>query len=150
MDVESAVRSAPVRDLDPVTLYAILALRVQVFVVEQNCPYPELDGRDVEPDARLFWIADGPRIGGTLRLLAEPDGTARIGRVATAPDQRGAGMAAALMRAAISSAGERAIVLDAQAQLEGWYERLGFVRVGENFDEDGIAHVPMRRFLRST
>lgn len=141
----ATVQDALVTDLDPVTLYKILRLRVDVFVVEQGCPYPELDGRDLEPSARQLWIADGDAVAATLRLLREPDGTARIGRVATAVDARGAGLAARLMNRALELAGADDAVLDAQEPLEAWYGRFGFVRSGQGFVEDGIPHVPMRR-----
>ena len=139
---------APVADIDPQTLYRILWLRVTVFVVEQEAAYPEIDGRDIEPGAELMWAeADGVVVA-TLRILAEADAM-RIGRVATAQRARGQGVAAELMRAAVSRCDERApgvpIVLDAQAQLEGWYARFGFVVSGEPFAEDGIPHLPMRR-----
>jgi ElaA protein len=136
---------APVDQLDPVLLYRLLALRVDVFVVEQQCAYRELDGRDLEPSARLVWAeTDGLPIA-TLRLLEDEDGRARIGRVATAPSARSAGVAGQLMRRALDLVPGREVVLDAQAHLEGWYERFGFRRTGPDFDEDGIAHVPMRR-----
>lgn len=138
-----AVHVAAVSELDPVTLYRILRLRTDVFVVEQQCPYPELDGRDLEPDARQLWIEDAGEVVATLRLLRDPDGVARIGRVATAVQSRGAGLAAVLMRRAMELAAGT-VVLDAQAYLEGWYARFGFVRAGEEYLEDGIAHVPMR------
>src|SRR5690606_15538749 len=66
-------------ELDAATLYALLRLRVDVFVVEQQCPYPELDGRDTEPTTRHLWL--GPAATqplSYLRILAEPDGVARI------------------------------------------------------------------------
>ena len=143
------VRDAATADLDAVTLYRILKLRTDVFVVEQQCPYPELDGRDLEPTARQLWIEGDHYVLATLRLLRDPDGTARIGRVATAQDARGAGLAAELMTSAMELAGEGEVVLDAQSYLEGWYARFGFVRAGEEYLEDGIPHVPMRRHLGS-
>jgi ElaA protein len=143
--VTFAVHAAPLREIEPMTLYAIMALRVDVFVVEQKCPYRELDGRDLEPSAELIWADREGQVIATLRLLGEADGTARIGRVATAAKARGAGAAAVLMRHALDSATGRDVVLDAQLPLLGWYERFGFVRAGDDFDEDGIAHVPMRR-----
>jgi ElaA protein len=143
-----AVRSASIADLDSVTLYAILRLRTDVFVVEQECPYPELDGRDLEPDARQLWIEQDGVVVATLRLLKD-DGEARIGRVATAPSARGTGLAAMLVQHALDlvAAGdpEMAIVLDAQTYLADWYERFGFRRDGDEYVEDGIPHVPMRR-----
>jgi predicted GNAT family N-acyltransferase len=141
-------RLAPVASIDPLVLYRILWLRVSVFVVEQEAAYPEIDGRDIEPGAELMWAEDDGEVVSTLRLLAETGGM-RIGRVATAPSARGRGAAAELMRRAVERCEERApatpIVLDAQAQLEGWYARFGFVVSGEPFAEDGIPHLPMRR-----
>jgi ElaA protein len=142
-----AVRSASVAELDPITLYAILQLRTDVFVVEQECPYPELDGRDLEPDARQLWIEQDGAVVATLRLLRD-DGEARIGRVATAPPVRGTGLAAQLMQRALELVAaddpEADIVLDAQSYLAKWYERFGFRRDGDEYVEDGIPHVPMR------
>jgi len=81
------VRDAHAADLDATTLYKILKLRVDVFVVEQVCAYPELDGRDLEPGARQLWIEQSRDVVATLRML--DDGAAlRIGRVATAPGAR--------------------------------------------------------------
>jgi ElaA protein len=139
------LRDAPLDQLDPVLLYRLLALRVDVFVVEQQCAYRELDGRDLEPAARLVWAEVDDRPVATLRLLDDEDGRARIGRVATAPSARSAGVAGHLMRRALGLVPRREVVLDAQTHLEGWYEQFGFRRTGADFDEDGIAHVPMRR-----
>ena len=132
-------------ELDPVTLYRILALRADVFVVEQDCVYADPDGRDLEPDARQLWIEQDSSVIATLRVLRDPDGTARIGRVATARSARGSGLAAALMRRALELAGEGEIVLGAQSYLVDWYRRFGFERDGADYVEDGIPHVPMRR-----
>jgi len=161
-------------DLDAATLYAILRLRSDVFVVEQDCAYSDVDGRDVEPGTRHVWLAvtDGgaateadpaeslrsgdaddadrtnttPHILAYLRILDDPDGAARIGRVCVARDARRAGHAAALMAAALDLIGAgRDTVLDAQAYATRLYEDAGFVRDGEEFLDDGILHVPMRR-----
>lgn len=142
------VRSGAVAELDSTTLYAILQLRTNVFVVEQVCPYPELDGRDLEPDARQLWIEQDGAVVATLRLLKD-DGEARIGRVATAPQVRGTGLAAALVQHALDLVAAddpgADVVLDAQTYLADWYERLGFRPDGNEYVEDGISHVPMRR-----
>lgn len=139
------VRDALLADLDPGVLYRILALRSAVFVVEQDCPYLDPDGRDLEPDALQLWIEDGRAVVATLRLLRDPDGSVRIGRVATARDARGSGLAKDLMRRALELADDAPIVLDAQTYLEEWYAGFGFVRAGEEYLDDGIPHVPMRR-----
>jgi ElaA protein len=149
--VSLELHSAAPADLDAGTLYRILQLRVDVFVVEQQCPYRELDGRDLEPGARWLWATDGDAVIATLRILRENPGTARIGRVATARAARSSGIATVLMRYALddldSQAGAEpiAVVLDAQTPLVGWYQRLGFEPDGPEFLEDGIAHLPMRR-----
>lgn len=137
------VRDAAAAEIDATTLYKILKLRVDIFVVEQQCAYPELDGRDLEPGARQLWIESSGEVVATLRTL--DDGSAlRIGRVATAASARSSGLAGQLMRRALELAGDRDVVLDAQAYLEKWYERFGFVRVGAEFLDDGIPHVPMQ------
>jgi ElaA protein len=140
----TTVRDALLTEVDPVTLYRILALRSEVFVVEQECVYLDLDGRDLEPDARQVWAERDGAVLATLRLLRDP-AAARIGRVVTAPAARGTGIAALLMHHALELAGPGDVVLDAQAHLADWYGRLGFVRDGAEFVEDGIPHVPMRR-----
>jgi ElaA protein len=137
-------RSAPVASMDPVTLYGVLRLRQDVFVLEQECLYPDLDGRDVEPGAIQWWAEDGDgRVVGTLRQLDDGGGVVRIGRVVTADVARGTGVAAAMMQAVLGAT-RGPVVLDAQAHLEHWYARFGFARDGAEFLEDGIPHVPMR------
>ena len=140
-----AVNAARFSELDAATLYAILRLRVDVFVVEQEAAYPELDGRDAEPGALHLWIADDDGIAAYLRMLEEPDDAVRIGRVAVAPRARGAGLAGRLVLEAVDRLGDRPCVLDAQTYLADFYERFGFVVVGPEFVEDGIPHLPMRR-----
>ena len=138
------VRVASFRDLDATTLYAILKLRVDVFVVEQKCPYPELDGRDDEPGTRHVWLTRADRILAYLRIL-DDGGTERIGRVVTAPDARQGGHAGRLMAHALTVIGNRPSTLEAQAHLTGFYSRYGYEVAGPGYVEDGIPHVPMRR-----
>jgi ElaA protein len=134
-------------DLSTIDLYRILKLRCDVFVVEQHCPYPELDGRDTEPETLHLWLeAPDGSIAAYLRVLAEPDGSARIGRVVTAPAARGQGLAGKLLAAALDQIGPgRAAVLDAQTVATGLYSRFGFTVTGPAYDDDGIEHVPMLR-----
>jgi ElaA protein len=134
--------NVPGTELTAHQLYDILRLRVDVFVVEQNCPYPELDGRDLLPTTRHFWLGAPDSY---LRLLTEPDGTYRIGRVVTAKHARGRGLAAELMAAALSAVGDADSVLDAQTYARGFYAKFGYVAEGEEFDEDGIPHIRMWR-----
>jgi len=138
------VRDATLAELDPATLYRILALRSEVFVLEQDCVYLDLDGRDLEPGARQLWVEREGGVVATLRLLTDDERTMRIGRVATAKDARGAGLAADLMRRALELADGREVVLGAQSYLFDWYGGFGFVRAGDDYVEDGIPHVPMR------
>lgn len=138
------VRDAATADLDARTLYAILALRSAVFVVEQDCVYLDPDGRDLEPASRQLWVERDGTVVATLRMLRDPDGTARIGRVATAMHARRTGLAEALMRRALELVPAGEVVLGAQAYLEDWYGKFGFVRDGESYMEDGIPHLPMR------
>jgi ElaA protein len=145
---QDAVRlhTAWFRDLDVHTLYALLKLRVDVFVVEQECAYAELDGRDTHPATRHLWFDDASHQPlAYLRLLEEQDGSARIGRVAVASSARGTGLAGQLIEAALELAGDRRCVLDAQSHLVGLYRRYGFSPVGPEYVEDGIPHVPMAR-----
>lgn len=142
---EPEPRVAAFGELDARTLYALLRLRVDVFVVEQRCPYPELDGRDTEDGTRHVWLVDdaGAPVA-YLRVLEEPDG-ARIGRVVTATHARGRGLGGRLVETALRAVGERTVRLDAQTRAAGLYARYGFVPDGPEFVEDGIPHVPMRR-----
>jgi ElaA protein len=132
-------------DLDTTTLYALLRLRTEIFVVEQGCAYPELDGRDLEPSTRHLWI-EGPdgAPAAYLRILEEPDGGLRIGRVCTAATARGGGLSGKLLTAALEVVGERPCQLHAQSYLVDFYRRYGFEVAGEEYLDDGILHTPMR------
>lgn len=137
------VRCAQFADLGTATLYAILKLRVDVFVVEQRCIAPELDGRDGEPGTSHCWIEEDGEIIAYLRILAEPSGS-RIGRVVTASAKRRRGHASALLRYALARA-TPPVVLHAQVHLKHWYARFGFEPVSAEFLEDGIPHLRMCR-----
>jgi ElaA protein len=137
-----SIRVARFAELTPRELYAVLRLRVDAFVVEQGCAYPELDGRDLEPDALHCWVEDEEGPVAYLRILRDAGGD-RIGRVVTAPRGRGRGHAGRLLSEALARC-RRPVTIDAQAHLEAWYAGFGFRRDGEDFLEDGIWHVPMR------
>lgn len=139
------VRSASFADLDARTFHDLLRLRIDVFVVEQACPYPELDGRDVEPDTQHLWLPGDAGPLAYLRILADPGGLARIGRVVVAPAARGGGHAGRLMAAALAEVGDRPCVLEAQSHLVAFYARHGFTVSGPEYVEDGIPHTPMQR-----
>jgi ElaA protein len=152
----AALRRAWAKDLDAPTLYELLELRVEVFVVEQACPYPELDGRDLLAETRHFWLEQpgrgGTPAGGgvicTLRLMEEHAGgekVFRIGRLCTRRDARGQGHTTRLLRAALAEVGDYPCRINAQAYLAEMYADHGFIRDGEDFVEDGVPHVPMLR-----
>ena len=139
---------ANISAMDPIVLYKILQIRTDVFVVEQNCPYPELDGRDLEPDSEQVWVTVDDEIAGTIRILRDSDAL-RIGRVVVAAKHRGTGVARELFTYALERCANinpaSKLVLDAQAPLQDWYGSFGFKPVGEIFMEDGIPHITMER-----
>jgi ElaA protein len=130
--------------LDPATAYACWRLRQDVFVVEQSCPYPDLDGRDDEPGTRHVLLEDDGALVGYARVLDDGDRW-RIGRVVLARSARGQGLADVVVRAALAACPDRDVVLDAQSPLATWYADFGFAVDGAEFLEDGIPHLPMRR-----
>jgi ElaA protein len=131
-------------------LYGVLQLRQEVFVVEQRCAYLDADGLD-DAALHVFAVTD-ERVVACARLFA-PDvrqpGAAVIGRVVTAPLLRRTGLGRALMARAIAEIETRwgtvPIWLGAQKYLERFYGSFGFVRDGEDYLEDDIPHLPMRR-----
>ncbi|ARM88573.1 GCN5-related N-acetyltransferase protein [Rhizobium sp. CIAT894] len=130
-------------------LYDLLRIRVDVFVVEQNCPYPELDGKDV--DALHLRLLEGAELMGAARILKphEPQDPSKIGRVVVSPAYRGKRLGDALMREAITACErlypEHPIALSAQAHLRRFYESFGFVGTSQEYLEDGIPHIDMIR-----
>jgi ElaA protein len=141
-----ALRRAWAADLSPGALYALLRLRERVFVVEQGLAYPELDGRDLEENARHFWIAgDASAPLGCVRLLEENSEVLRIGRMCVEQSYRGRGLARRLMEAALADAGDGPCVLDAPRESTGFYSRFGFDVAGAEFSDYGIPTLPMRR-----
>jgi ElaA protein len=138
------LRTARFAELTPAELYGLLRVRVDVFVVEQECPYPELDGRDGEPGTVHLWFADDEGVVlSTIRVLENGEDRS-IGRVATAASARGRGLSTALVRRGIELCEGRTIDIGAQAYLVHWYEQFGFRRSGPDYLEDGILHLPMR------
>ena len=133
-------------------LYAMLALRSEVFVVEQQCVYLDPDGLDVGAHHLFGWSAREPemlvcgvRILGPGVSYTEPS----IGRVVTSPKFRGSGVGRVLMERALVECARLypglGIRIGAQQYLERFYAGLGFVTVSAPYDEDGILHVTMLR-----
>jgi ElaA protein len=136
------VHAAPFDDLNARSFHDIVRLRLDTFVVEQECPYRELDGRDILPTTQHIWIEEEGEVVSYLRLYPGTDGADWIGRVVTAAGHRNRGLGAVLVRHTLSVAG-RPVRISAQARLQRWYESFGFQRCGEDFLEDGIPHTPM-------
>lgn len=140
-------------ELDTATLYELLALRTQVFVVEQRCPYLETDGQDLLGDTCHLLVRQEDALVGYLRLL-DPQrmgGEVVIGRVVIAEAARGSGLGHRLMERALVECHQRwpgvPVYLSAQAHLQGYYGRYGFQAVTEVYLEDDIPHIGMRRAM---
>ena len=147
MSVSYTVDVRRLDEFSAVDLYAMLKLRCDIFVVEQHCPYPELDGKDAH--AFHLRLLDGDNLVACARLWRPANALPRIGRVAVSLDYRGKRLGERLMHAALAECerlypGE-AIALSAQAHLCGFYESLGFRPVSDQYVEDGIPHVDMEK-----
>jgi ElaA protein len=133
----------PFDRLTPHELYAALALRDRVFVVQQKITCePEVDGRD--PDCTLVLLWDGDALVGTARLF-ERVSPVVVGRVAVDTSLQRSGVGSRLMQHINDYLRKRPAELHAQAHLEAWYARMGWSRVGDPFLEAEIWHVTMRR-----
>jgi ElaA protein len=131
-------------------LYAILALRERVFVVEQAAAYQDADGLDLA--ARHMWAqraAPGApgAIDAYLRIV--PAGAkfdeVSLGRIVVAPEARGSGLGRTLVRKGLEAVGDVPVRIGAQVYLEKFYGEFGFCRTGEPYVEDGIPHIEMVR-----
>jgi len=140
-------------DLTPFDLYDVLAARQNVFILEQTCLYPDIDGYDLEAHHLLGWRdVDGKRqLAAYLRVLAPGAkyDEMSIGRVITTPAARGSGAGRALLDQGIAHAEAlhpgHPIRIGAQQYLERFYASFGFQTVSAPYDEDGIMHIDMLR-----
>ena len=136
------------RPRDERELAAALALREEVYVAEQGVALgADRDGRD---DEALHLIAVDDGVLGTCRMLIQPGGTARFGRLCVRASARGRGIASALLRAAEAearAAGAVRIGMHAQTDALRLYERAGYTPFGDPFDEEGIEHLGMEKHL---
>lgn len=133
-------------------LYDLLALRAEVFVVEQTCPFQDLDGVDRRDGVLHLLGYDGEHLAAYARIMAPGIGDeqgAAIGRVVTSPRSRGDGLGHRLLTEAVRGCEglwpAHSIWLGAQAHLQGFYGRHGFVAEGEGYLEDDIPHMGMRK-----
>ena len=131
-------------------LYALLQLRSEVFVVEQTCPFQDIDGQDQVAQHLLGSTATG-ELAAYARLFAPGQyyEQASIGRVVTAPRYRHLGLGRQLLAQAIVQCevqfGPQPIKIGAQQYLQAFYESFGFVQQGAGYVEDGIPHIYMLR-----
>ena len=139
------------RDLTTTELYQILQLRNEVFIVEQNCPFQDLDDKDFYCFHFMGFDTDSQKIVAYTRLL--PPGIsyseASIGRVVTSPIARGTGIGKVLMQKSLDTLEEMFasanIRIGAQLYLKNFYESFGFQQDSEVYLEDGIEHILMIR-----
>jgi ElaA protein len=135
-------------DLGSYKLYAVLTLRVQVFVVEQTCPYQETDGLDQQSMHLMGW-QDNQLVAyaRVLPLDLYQPGVVSLGRVVVAKEARGLGLGKQLVKKALAflevQHNTAAIKIAAQYYLENFYREFGFVSVGKPYNEDGILHIAM-------
>ena len=130
-------------------LYAILQLRIEVFVVEQNCPFQDIDNKDQSCYHFMAW--DNDTLCAYTRIV--PPGVSyklpSIGRVVTSPKTRGEGLGRVLMEKSIDETkklyGETDIKIGAQVYLQKFYTSLGFIQSSDIYLEDGIEHMEMIR-----
>ena len=134
--------------LTPHELYAILQLRNEVFVVEQNCVFQDADNKDQDSFHLMGW--ENEKLIAYTRII--PPGVAyeefpSIGRVVTSPDARGNGIGKILMEGSLDAIkklfGDTSIKLGAQLYLKNFYEAFGFRQTSDTYLEDGIEHVEM-------
>lgn len=137
-------------ELDTYTLYGLLQLRVDVFVVEQNCPYPELDDKDLEPQTRHIILTKGGKVIAYSRVLAPGvsfEGFPGVGRVCVSQTARRLGLGRVLVEKTLSVASElwpnTDIHISAQCYLQQFYQDLGFKPASEPYLEDDIPHLKM-------
>ena len=130
------------KELDKTDLYEILRLRVEVFVVEQNCPYPEIDGKDY--DAIHIYLEDEGQILAYARVYEE-GGEVHLGRVIAKERRQGYG--SLILKEAIEAAKKfyqaKQIHIEAQTYAKNLYKKVGFVEDSEVFLLDGIEHIKM-------
>jgi ElaA protein len=134
-------------ELNAGQLYAVLAARVAVFIVEQQCAYQDLDGLDADAEHLIAW--SGADVAGYLRVLAPGTRFAdpSIGRIITTKPFRGSGLGRELVAKGIERVRlrhpGRPVRISAQQYLEKFYREFGFVTVSEPYLEDDIPHVEM-------
>ena len=148
-DLSITTKCVPFYELSLEELYAVLALRQEVFVVEQNCPFLDADGKD-QIGLHFMIFDEHHNLVAYTRLFdlnVYYQGYTSIGRVVTSPKARGGGLGRVLMEKSIEEVKERfgkaPIKIGAQKYLEKFYQSLGFELTGNDYIEDGIPHTYM-------
>ena len=136
--------------LNKAELYEIIQLRIAVFIIEQDCPYQDLDGDDDQ--CLHMWVEEEGEIASYLRInpvgcrFTEPS----LGRIVTKTAYRNKGLAEIVINKAIEvlcADQPTAIRISAQSHLENYYEKFGFVKASDEYLEDNIPHIEMLRSL---
>jgi ElaA protein len=135
-------------------LAAVFELRQAVFIVEQNCPYPDIDGKDPQALHLMAWLDN--RLVATLRLFPsyKPyQGHCSLGRICSRQDVRRLGVGKELVRRGLDYIDrhypDKSTQIGAQHYLKRFYQGFGFVQCSEPYDEDGIEHILMIRAQRA-
>ncbi len=144
-------KCVPFQELSLTELYDLMQLRQEVFIVEQDCPYLDADGTDQVSWHLMGFDEDSDMVAYT-RLIPKDisyKNALSIGRVVNAKKVRGKGVGRLLMKESIAQLeqlfGQETIILSAQCYLLKFYQSLGFKPVGEEYLEDGIPHIKMKK-----
>lgn len=148
MTATAILKRSWAHDLDTATLYELLKLRQEVFVLEQKASVQDLDDLDLLLETRHLWLLEDGEVIAYLRLAEEhEDGVKsfRIAHVCTKEALRGRGHTTRLLRAALAEVGSAACRMDVQSYLVDMYTKHGFKPDGREYVDAGIPFVPMRR-----
>lgn len=142
----SDILSKSFQELNTNELYAILALRIQVFCVEQNCPYQDVDGLDFS--CQHFYIYQNNKVLAYARVIPPESGKCHIGRIVVARDARNHKLATKVIKSCIDYCKNNylgsIIEISAQSYLTNYYQSLGFKSTGKFYLEDDIPHEQMQ------
>jgi len=136
------------QELSNSQLYTMLKLRQDVFIIEQDCIYPDIDDLDQQCTHLLGY--EGKQLIAYLRLIPanfSHSGNTSLGRIITMYDKRGIGLGGALMSETMAYIAEhfpgKKVQMSAQHHLQSFYQKYGFTSFDEPYDEDGILHIAM-------
>lgn len=138
-------------ELNSFELYTILKLRSQVFVVEQNCVFLDIDDKDLYSKHLMGW--DNANLAAYCRLIAPGKVYKQmLGRVVTCPNYRNTGVGRQLLKTSIEKCyelfGKEEIKIGAQLYLKKFYSSFGFIQCSNIYDEDGIEHIQMIKYVQ--